>query len=52
VTKGHSQLRALTLGVLMIMGLTLCGGCTPIDSTAVGTFLSDLLRNATAAWLL
>ncbi|MHC4064179.1 MAG: hypothetical protein ACYSUI_06710 [Planctomycetota bacterium] len=47
-----SRAGAVALGALMVMGLTLCGGCMPIDNGVLGTFVRDLLLNATAALLL
>ena len=37
--------------VLALTGLTLGGGCVPVDRGQVGAFIEDLLRNATAAFL-
>ncbi len=37
--------------VLTLTGLTLAGGCVPIDRGQLGAFMGDLLRNAAAAFL-
>ena len=50
--KRDSRASAVALGTLMVMGLTLCGGCAPIDNGVLKTFVRDLLFNAAAAWLL
>jgi hypothetical protein len=47
-----SRSRAVTLAALMVMGLTLCGGCVPVDDGVLETFARDLLLNAAAAMLL
>jgi len=52
VTKRDSRASAVALGSLMVMGLTLCGGCAPSDNGVFETFVRDLLLNAAAAWLL
>ena len=52
MTKRESRASAVALGALMAMGLTLCGGCAPIESGEIETFLGDLLLNAAAALLL
>lgn len=52
MTKRDSRAGAVALGTLMVMGLTLCGGCAPIDNGVLETFVRDLLLNAAAALLL
>lgn len=50
--KKHSQCNILVLTTLVAPGLTLSGGCVPVDSTELGTFMRDLLLNAVSAFLL
>ena len=52
MTKRDSRSGVVVLGVLTVMELGLCGGCTPIDTGDLGTFVRDLLLNALAALLL
>jgi hypothetical protein len=52
VTKRESQAGAVALGAMLAMSLTLWGGCVSTDGGEIGTFLRDVLLNATAAWLL
>ena len=47
-----SRAGAVALAALMVMGLTLCGGCVPANNGVLETFARDLLLNAAAALLL
>ncbi len=38
--------------LLAVMTLTFCGGCTPIASGELETFVRDMLLSAAAAFLL
>ncbi len=52
MTKKDSRAGVVALGVLTVMELGLCGGCTPTGTGDLGTFVTDLLLNALAALLL
>ena len=41
----------VTLAAMTAATLAFCGGCTPIDGGELGTFLTETMRNAAAAFL-
>lgn len=50
--KKHSQCNILVWTTFVALGLALSGGCVPVDSAELGTFMRDLLLNAVSAFLL
>ncbi len=52
MTKTRLRSDVVVLAVVTALGLALCGGCTPIGTPDLGTFVRDLLLNALAALLL
>ncbi len=43
---------ALAPAILLVVIVTLLGGCTDTDPASLDIFVTDLLRNAAAAFLL
>ena len=52
MSKRHSRRSAVAFGALMMMSLTFCGGCAPLGSGSIETFIGDLIRNIVAALVL
>ena len=52
MTTRFARGRSAAWTVLTVAGLALCGGCSPIQDGDIETFVSELLRNAVAAFLL
>ena len=50
--KKNRQRNILVLTTFGALSLVLIGGCLPVDSADLGTFMRDLLLNAVSAFLL
>ena len=52
MTRKNRCSRSFAVTLLSAAAFMLCGGCTPIGSGELETFLRDMLLNAAAAFLL
>lgn len=52
MTETHGCVRGVVLALWTIGVLVLSGGCTPVDRGELEMFVTGLLRNAAAAFLL
>lgn len=51
MTKRRPWSKVRRWSVVVLTGLTLAGGCVPIDRAQLSVFMGDLLRSAAAAFL-